>query len=90
MLQSRTTSSGKGLEVTRKGLQLLKMSSLWGSLGHGQGIEGCTPWRLRICLLVFLYNFDSTTLTLQQAHSSSSCYHSELVCIWTSTGCWDI
>lgn len=30
-----------------------------------KGIEGCTPWRLRICLLVFLHNFDSVTCPLQ-------------------------
>lgn len=36
-MQSRTTSSGEGVEVTCKGLQLPKMSSWWGSLGIGQG-----------------------------------------------------
>lgn len=36
MLQSRATSSGEGLEITHKGPQLPKMSTLWGLLGHGQ------------------------------------------------------
>lgn len=37
MPQSRTRCSGERLEVTHRGLQLPKMSSPWGSLGHGQG-----------------------------------------------------
>lgn len=63
MLPPKTTSAGEGLEVTHHRLQLPKMSSSWALLGHG--MECCTLWRPRLCILVSLHNCHSATFPLR-------------------------